>query len=158
MKITLGQSVEILANLGVVAGLVFLGLEIRQNTELLESEIVATRHFMRTEDFLLPLEYPDLATALIKNHNGQELSEYQQLILNRAMATMLHNWQFVYTQYAKGRIEQESIPVKAWRRAFLGDDISGTGYWPDLSDFWIANRVVFTPEFAAWMESNIVNQ
>jgi len=33
-KIDLGQSITILANLGVLAGLVFLGIEIRQNTSI----------------------------------------------------------------------------------------------------------------------------
>ncbi len=33
-KINLGQTITILANLGVIAGIVFLGLELRQNNEL----------------------------------------------------------------------------------------------------------------------------
>jgi len=33
-KIHLGQTIEILANLGVIAGIVFLGVELRQNNEL----------------------------------------------------------------------------------------------------------------------------
>ena len=46
-KLDLGQTVSILANLGVIAGIVFLGIEIRQNNYLLEtqsiSEIVGRR-------------------------------------------------------------------------------------------------------------------
>jgi hypothetical protein len=37
-KIDLGQTISIVANIGVVAGIVFLGIEIRQNTQALEAE------------------------------------------------------------------------------------------------------------------------
>jgi hypothetical protein len=37
-QIDLGQSITILASLGVIAGIVFLGLELRQNNELMEAE------------------------------------------------------------------------------------------------------------------------
>jgi len=33
-KIDLGQAIGILANAGVIAGIVFLGMELRQNNEL----------------------------------------------------------------------------------------------------------------------------
>ena len=33
-KIDLGQAIGILANVGVIAGIVFLGMELRQNNEL----------------------------------------------------------------------------------------------------------------------------
>ena len=36
MKIELGQTIQSLANVGVIAGIVFLAIEIRQNTESLE--------------------------------------------------------------------------------------------------------------------------
>ena len=37
-KLDLGQTITILANIGVIAGIVFLGLEIRQNNELMAAE------------------------------------------------------------------------------------------------------------------------
>jgi hypothetical protein len=37
-KIDLGQTVQILANLGVIAGIVFLGIELQQNNALLGAQ------------------------------------------------------------------------------------------------------------------------
>jgi len=157
MKISVGRYVEILANLGVIAGLVFLGLEIQQNNELLETEIVSTRQAIRAKDFLLPLEYPELGQALIDSRNGEELTEYQELILNRVVSTMLFNWQFIYTEFVKGRIDEESIPIRSWRQAFRGQGTSTTGYWPDMRKFWEENHAAYDAGFVAWMDSNIVN-
>jgi hypothetical protein len=153
MKISVGRIVEIVANLGVIAGLVFLGLEIQQNNELLETEISSTRQTIRAQDFLLPVEYPELGRALIDRRNGKELTEYQTLILDRLTSTMLFNWQFVYAEFKEGRIDEDSIPVKVWRKAFRGEGISGS----DMAEYWKKNSIAFDPDFVAWMDQNIVN-
>jgi len=46
-KIELGQTISILANLGVIAGIVFLGLELQQNNTLLNAQIRAARAQVR---------------------------------------------------------------------------------------------------------------
>ena len=43
-KLDLGQSIGILANVGVIAGIVFLGLELRQHNELMEAEASMATH------------------------------------------------------------------------------------------------------------------
>jgi len=153
MKISVGRIVEILANLGVIAGLVFLGLEIQQNNELMKTEISSTRQAIRAQDFLLPVEYPELGQALIDKRNGEELTEYQILILDRLTSTMLFNWQFVYAEFKEGRIDEDTIPVKVWRKAFRGE---GT-YGPDMAEYWEKNSIAFDSEFVAWMDQNIAN-
>jgi hypothetical protein len=35
-KIGLGQTISVLANIGVIAGIVFLGIELQQNNDCLE--------------------------------------------------------------------------------------------------------------------------
>jgi hypothetical protein len=157
MKFPLERLVEILANLGVIAGLVFLGLEIQQNNELLETEIHSTRQAIRSNDFLLPLAYPELGKALIDNRDGKELTKYQRLILNRVISTMLFNWQFIHAEFVKGRVDEDEIPIQAWRQAFRGGGTSKTDYWPEMTRFWEVNHVAFDPEFVSWMEENIVN-
>ena len=47
-KIDLAQSITVLANLGVNAGIVFLALEVRQGNELLQAEASAAYVDMRT--------------------------------------------------------------------------------------------------------------
>jgi hypothetical protein len=157
MKVSFGQIVEIIASLGVIAGLVFLGLEIQQNNELLETEIVSTRQAIRAQDFLLPVEYPELGQALIDSHNGKELTQYQTLILNRVKSTMLFNWQFIHAEFMKGRIDEDGLPIRVWRRAFRGEGTSESDYWPDMTEYWEENHDAFDPQFVAWMEENIVS-
>jgi len=42
-KIELGQTITILANFGVIAGIVFLGIELQQNNDLMEAQARYTK-------------------------------------------------------------------------------------------------------------------
>ena len=155
----LNKWLTLTANLAVVAGIAFLALELRQNNELLEAEIRAIRHGVRTTDYLLPLQHPQFGAALIKKRNGEELTEYETLILNRAMASTLYNYQYVFTEYSLGRVPKSSIPLKEWQAELDGKLSPETGYWPDLREYWEARKnAEFDPAFVRWMDENVVGQ
>ena len=157
-KIDLGQAITILANMGVIAGIVFLGIELRQNNELLSAEARATRLSVRLNENQLPIENPDLANALIKHRHGDELTEHEQLVLDRYMETILVVFQNVVIEAQRGLIDEQSIPIDSWRNLFSGRALSIPGYWPDLSDYWEASKLGFDPAFVQWMEENVVNE
>ena len=158
-KDDLNKWLTLTANLAVVTGIIFLAFELNQNNELLEAEIRTIRHNVRAADYLLPLEHQQFGDALIKNHNGEPLSEYESLILNRAIATTLYNYQYVFTEYSLGRIAENSLPVTQWRSDFDGDSSSGLAYWPDLREYWEARKELdFDPEFVIWMDENVVGR
>ena len=98
----LNKWLTLTANLAVVAGIVFLAFELRQNNELLKAEIRTIRHNVRAADYLLPVEHEQYANALIKKRHGDPLTEYEKLILNRTIATTLYNYQYVFTEYKLG--------------------------------------------------------
>ena len=80
-KIDVGQGVAILANLGVIAGILLLTLELRQNNELMSIQAQATAVSLRTEVWRPTLEQPDIAPLLLKDQRGEELSGEEELRL-----------------------------------------------------------------------------
>ena len=61
-KIDLGQSITMLANIGVIAGIVFLAVELQQNNELLRVEVELSRNAGIAEPFIgCPLYTSDAA-------------------------------------------------------------------------------------------------
>jgi len=155
----LNQLLTLTANLAVVAGIVFLAFELKQNNELLEAEIRTIRHGVRTTDNLLPLQHPQFGAALIKKRHGEELTEYETLILNRAMAGTLYNYQYVFTEYSLGRVPESSLPLNAWRAELDGKLSPETGYWPDLREYWETRKnAEFDPAFVQWMDQNVIRQ
>ncbi len=69
-KIELGQTVSILANAGIIAGIVFLALELRQNNELIRTEARNTQN-VRIQDFVQQVyTVPGLAEIVLKIRKG----------------------------------------------------------------------------------------
>ena len=80
-KIDLGQTLSILANLGVIAGIVFLAIEVRQNQESLEQSNLIDRAAVLTDttahfaEFRYVISQDEEITDLwYRGRRGEELS------------------------------------------------------------------------------------
>ena len=63
-KIDLGQTAAVLANLGVIAGVLFLALELQQNNELIAAEGRLNRSNQVIETWNTLVTHPELALLL----------------------------------------------------------------------------------------------
>ena len=84
-KLDFGQTITLLANLGVIAGIVFLAIEISQNQVSLDEQNVLARQSSRDaalEGFgslrRMALSNRELLETLLKQSAGKELSEFEQ--------------------------------------------------------------------------------
>ena len=62
-KLDLGQTITILANLGVIAGIVFLGIELQQNNEALGLQVRLERENTLRQGLSGRLENSDVIRA-----------------------------------------------------------------------------------------------
>ncbi len=95
-KIEFQQLVSILANVGVIAGIVFLGYELRQNNDLMASEARATYASMDQTGWSFLIENPDFIETLIKDRNGEALTDVEEFRLNALWMQTLAQYQFRY--------------------------------------------------------------
>jgi hypothetical protein len=95
-KIDLGQAITISANIGVIAGIVFLGFELRQNNRLIASEALAVRASMNQTGWGYLVENPDLVALLVRDQNGESLTEEEQFRLNAMWMKNLAQRQFEF--------------------------------------------------------------
>jgi hypothetical protein len=81
-KLDIGQTLNTLANIGVIAGILFLVVELSQKNDFLELEAEATR----VENLLAAWDRivsdPDLVTLFIKDRNEEALTESEEMQLN----------------------------------------------------------------------------
>jgi hypothetical protein len=154
-KLDLGQTVSILANIGVIAGIVFLAIEISQNNELLGAQARASRVALRQADTALVIENPELAAAYFKYTEGEPVTGYEQMLLDQLVNYRLVNYQNVYREMREGLIDLETIPLEAWKADF--DSVSDNQVF-SLRDFWLRRgRREFDPDFAQWVEENLLD-
>ena len=97
-KIDLGRAIQILANLGVVAGIVFLGLELARNNELLEYQRRLSNLELNLTQIDLLISYPELRSALLKDLSAEEeLSADERLLIIGMLSKVYQTleWQFL---------------------------------------------------------------
>jgi len=137
-KIELGQTISILANLGVVAGIVFLAIELRQNNDQLAAQITINQHQIRTADIGRFAQDPRLAALILKARKGDDLSEVEREQLYWISAGRFLNWQL---NYQLGALRPEN--TRTIRSALLQDRY--------LLEIWNDFESSLSPDFVEFM-------
>lgn len=148
-KIDLGQTIGILANIGVIAGIVFLGIELHQNNELLEAEVRYNHKETRVDYSKYISSNPDLVDALIRSRNGEILTDHDLFQLDRLRDITFTSWAWDYTESTNSDLE---IPVEAYK-AVLAKDYFLIEQWSVSKTYYPADFVQFIDELISEIDS-----
>ena len=148
-KLDLGQTITILANLGVVAGIVFLGIEIQQNNEALEIQARLDREEVLRDGMRYRLGNPELTRAIVRAEIGEELSGEDLFLLEESNRSLFVNMMLAYMQVSDGVLAEEAIPIILWRNAIHE-------YYPGAAESWPSFKQNLPPEFVQWMQDEII--
>jgi len=152
-KIDLGQAVGILANVGVIAGIAFLGVELRQNNELLEAESRYARNTRAVELYMSSASNRDLAAAFAKLADGDDLDSTDQIQLRSYTLALFRNFEANFDEVQAGNLSE------AGQRNAVQSIVRNLGVAVPLPwyDYWQVYRPRARPEFAKWMEEAVFN-
>ena len=151
-NLDLGQSVEILANVGVIAGIIFLGLELQQNNELLDSQARQSRaNGSRELNSAVFNAETGLGDIIVKAQANVALTETEALRLDTFLRSVLSDWEFWYLDFADGTINEEELRYGDWARQF------NELYSPAIAEIWADVRTTSDPAFVQFIEEQVVN-
>ena len=140
-KIDLGQMFSILANVGVIAGIVFLGIELQQNNELLFDEAQRARAQAFRENQGMFAEYAEIR---VKDANGETLTAAEAYRMHQIWLMNLWSFQTGFQQLPRNEVEGGG---NLFRRQYHT--------MPSLSTTWEQNRDIFDPDFVRFMEESV---
>jgi len=153
-KIDVGQTIGILANLGVVAGILFLVVEIQQNTETLQAEMRFNQSERTTDAVEQFVSNPQLVSAYVKFERGDSLSREEDIVLSFYARRVLTSWRWVYGEVQRGTLDETAL--SDFRRLFhtypLGTQPLLAHYWDDYTSGGGRN------DFIQWIEENVINE
>lgn len=135
------------ANLGVIAGIIFLGFELHQNNRLMAEQARSVRINFRLDITESLYSDPELARIVTAAAAGEPLSAQDAFRHHYLATAVLVAWEHVYREYEKKLLNREDIPDADWRAAF--DKLAMAGPWR-------ATKRNFDADFAAFMDANIV--
>jgi len=152
-RLDLGQMIQILANFGVIVGIVFVGIELNQNNELLSAEARATELSQETVAWGFVAESEEFSELLAKDLNNAVLTQAEEIRLNS------HWMRSLYISAWRYHERPESTEwVNAQRKLYAA--------YPSFRNTWqgggsgsrAAGKDNFDPGFVEFYEANVVNQ
>ena len=150
MDINIGESIGIIANIGVIAGIIFLAVELRQNNHLLAAQ---ARYSLRQyrSDIADSIMAPHVLEATHKYAGGQTVSPAEKSAALMTALKCVELWEWQYGEYVAGMLGRESLPVESWRIWYNGE---GEAPVP-IREIWESRRAVLNPEFVEFLEENV---
>lgn len=142
----------LLANVGVIAGIVFLAVEIQQNNELLLAQTAYNSRESTTEVAEAIYQNHDLRVTLSKRARGEELTDLEQLQLKALAERVLRGMQWRYQEQLAGRDELDPVGLRAV--VLHPDPYMNSG----IPENWAELKVMLSDEFVEYMETNIFDR
>ncbi len=143
---TASRWLTLVANLGVLAGLVFVAIELNQNTKATVSTASEQITNQSLDYFALGMDYQVIALARYKQSIGDELSGFEQNQLRSHQYYNFRGFENVYLQYQRGYLEQsEWDRYQRIIKFRLTTDESAKKMWEETQPRW-------TDEFRAEVE------
>jgi hypothetical protein len=140
---------QIVAVFGVIASLIFVGVQIRQNTKALK----ATSHHAITDSFnainTLVLSDPKVARILrIAMAGSDDLDADERMSADYLLLPYFRIFETLYYQYKNGTLDKKLFDAKVktqrWAVAF-----------PGVQCWWAANPMGLSTEFRAFIDGLI---
>jgi len=137
------------ANLAVLASIVFLAVEIRQNTEMTRAQMTQgrTQNAMYLAEIIVSSEYiPDIYVKLDK---GEELTPAEVIRFRVLLRALLRNQDNNIQQYNQGLLgDHMPRAVRAVVRSVIIDD-------PEGRAFWERGKQSFSDDFISFVDAII---
>ena len=139
----LDKWVNVATGVGVIIGIIFLALEINQNTEMMRSQArdaITDKQMMFSEWVATE---PEMAVALASAQQGLDtMSPEHRLMFAYFIAGVWREWENSYYQYTRGLFDAEEFEPRMlrWRSQMQS---------PANRAQWRATRVWYAPEFRA---------
>ena len=135
------------ANIGVIAGIIFLALEIRQNTTVAQLEaynrfvegIIENDHFIASDTILTPL--------LVRVNSGampDEFTEEERFRIRLNYTGLLRLWEGLYRSVQTGILPPSTLEIVGKGGAF--DNPYFRSIWPTLGQSFSDDFVTFIEE------------
>ncbi len=107
-----GDLANLLAAIGVIISLLFVGYEIRQNTEGTRAASAAEVGDNLRELILARAQSPSLAAAVSAARSGEEMTQVQEAQYNAYVIALTRTVEDAYIQYRAGRLEEDQMQAR----------------------------------------------
>ena len=147
-KIDLGHTLGILANIGVIAGIIFLGIEIQQNTRSLEMSAYQELIGQINEFGSRNLDNPRIVLLARSGRASADLSADESIEVQAFFFLLTRHGDLAYYQYERGALSLERFESSLGPlSSFLCEQL--------YREFWKRESSIFVASFRQYIETRI---
>jgi hypothetical protein len=151
--IDVGQAIQIVANIGVVASIVLLAFQLKQNNKLMAATAAGVSVAQTTSIWSTVIEQPEMAELLIKDRQNEAFTPAQEMRLNAYWIRSLFHTQYVFHETHRGE-----WLGKGWQTAFRSYGSLRRAWSGSGTGIVMAHKDLFSPEFIKFMEANLFKE
>ncbi len=146
-KIDLGQKITILANVGVLAGLLLLAFELNQNHDMTRAQTRSEISRQITDFLSMVAGDSELASIMRRAQAAEELTadeDWQYFLL---LSANVRFWENIHYQYRQGLFDEAEFEAErtGWRSVIQGNMV--------FSKYWCPTVEAYSTEFVAELNS-----
>ena len=145
MKISaLNEGVSLIANIGVIGSIVFLGLEMQQNTEMTQSQTRNSIVENQLSVYEKMIENPELFDIADKRSANLDVADAERQQLHVFILSQLRIWENEFYQYQIGLYAAEEFDArKIWWGKIMRRPVN--------LQTWRVEQETFYPDFRIYM-------
>lgn len=150
-RIDLGQTIQVLANVGVIAGIVFLGFQLRQNTAIVRGTTYQSMSDIAVNQIEGVAHDTQLGVALNRTFAGaafDSFDEEQVAKLNFFYWAFVQRLENIYNQRQAGLVDDRVFDSYGWNSNIPGT-LSFRQYW-----FAFGRGLSVSDEFSEYFEQH----
>ena len=136
---------EVVGVFGVIASLVFLGMELRQSQKIAIADAYQQRSALLLQVQTTQYSPEQLSQVVHKELTGQSLSAFEEHILTYGWYPWFTYWENVHYQYELGMVTEEQWQSSRNTMRFMTD-------LPHFESWWARERERLRATFAAEMD------
>jgi len=142
---------QIAAALGIMASLIFVGLQVRQSTRQAKADAAQAVHDNFANWYLSFAENPHLADIGAKGLGGlDKLTPEETMLMVTNLLAVISYTQSAFYKWREGDLDDELW--KSWERSSLSYLDTKGG-----KEVWEIRKYAFTPAFVEYVEANLLN-
>jgi hypothetical protein len=145
-KLDLGQALGLIANLGVIAGILLLVFELNQNRDMMRAQ--TRNELARALHDLLSLTVSDgeLSEIMIRDNAGVELTNAEASRVRSRYELGFRYWENVHYQYRQGLYDESEFSRHADTMVVVVDRT------PSMVRYWCDERTLYSAPFMEFLD------
>jgi hypothetical protein len=145
---TLGNLGDFLGGIGVLVTLIYLAIQIRQNTKSNRAasyqEATAALSDWSSN---LARDSSSMRIFLLGNDDSEEIDEFEKAQYRLLIMSLFRHFENLHYQYLQGTMDDDTWA--GWKRRIIGT-LSGEG----TTNFWRTQKGVFSPKFQEFIDAS----